>query len=705
MGIVVGIWYNREAQAAIRNADLAHAIATAPTGMPLDQVFTTDISGSSTKLLDSPTIPKSIAQITPEEPNQTGAIWSRETAGNQRNQFNLTQKMEMGFWLYFGNRGEAAGEGMAFVVQNSPQGDHALAASGQSLGVWGHVTSNEKGLSQQIAQTAIQNSWALEFDTHVNGDIHELAGYFDGATATRKTPHIAYASPADPSYYLWTPELVNGSWDKNYVLRHYHANPLRHGADGSWHHLTMFWDPSSGYLTYFYDDRDPATNAEREIFDSDTFQVKPEDVATGNDRSKAYWGITGATGPDNQANNLVMIDHASSLGKVTANVHLDDETTKQSVTAETTVAAGDELTYRYEFDYQPTDSEQELQPLTMTMPVPEGLDVTGGQISYSDQKTEKIAKPQENEIQVKWSQGLSKQRHHATVKVTGKALPAKQPVTRPAAVAQFYGGNYQTTLTAPAYKVAGGLYLKLTNLGDDVYLVKRYETATVKVRLQNGDLPLDVATVAQYPLQLSLNGQSHALSDFAGGLVTGDAPGTYQLQIPASLLQEGENSLRLRAAGHQLSSNEIAISLVRSPGTLSFEHVPQVASFETHPLDGRRQLLKRRDDWQLGIRDERGPEKSWRLQVKMTDGFTTAKGQPLRGRPLLMTANGHQPLNNNVTTVAEKPSRTQDEVVWVDRTWAANTGILLEVAADAVAGDYSGSLQWLLEDVPDLNNG
>lgn len=89
----------------------------------------------------------------------------------------------------------------------------------------------------------------------------------------------------------------------------------------------------------------------------------------------------------------------------------------------------------------------------------------------------------------------------------------------------------------------------------------------------------------------------------------------------------------------------------------------------------------------------------------MTDGFTTAKGQPLRGRPLLMTANGHQPLNNNVTTVAEKPSRTQDEVVWVDRTWAANTGILLEVAADAVAGDYSGSLQWLLEDVPDLNNG
>lgn len=702
---MVSIWHGREVQAASRNADLAHAIATAPTGMPLDQAFTTDITGSSTKLLDSTTVPKSIAQITPEEPNQVGAIWSRKSAGNQRNQFNLTQKMEMGFWLYFGDRGEAAGEGMAFVVQNSAQGDHALAGSGQSLGVWGHVMSNQKGLAQQIAQTAIQNSWALEFDTHVDADIHELAGYFDGAQATHKTPHIAYASPADPSYYLWTPELTNGSWANNYVLRHYHANPLHHGADGTWHHLTMSWDPNSRYLTYYYDDRDPATNAEREIFDSDTFRVKPEDVATGSDQDKAYWGITGATGPNNQANNLVMIDHASSLGKVTADVHLDDETMKQSVTAETTVAAGDQLTYRYEFDYQPTDDEQELQPLTMTMPVPEGLDVTGGQISYSDQKTEKIAKPQGEQIQVKWSQGLSKQRHHATVKVTGKALPTRQPVTRPAAVAQFYGGNYQTTLTAPAYKVAGGLYLKLTNLGDDMYLVKRDGTATVKVRLQNGDIPLEPAIVDQYPLQLKLNGKPHALTEFAGGVVASEVPGTYQIQIPASRLQEGENDLRLQAVGHQSTSNEVAISLVRSPGTLSFEHVPQAASFEAHVLDGRRQLLRRHDDWQLGVRDERGPEKNWRLQVKVTDEFMTMTGQKLSGRPLLMTAKGYQPLDQNDVTVAEKPNRTQDEVFWVDRTWTADTGILLEVAADAIGGDYSGTLQWSLEDVPDLDNG
>ncbi len=702
----MNIWHNREAQAMTENADLAHAIATAPAGMPLDQAFTTNIPGSSTKLLDSTTVPKSIAQITPDEPNQVGAIWSRKGSGSQKNQFDLTRKMDMGFWLYFGDRGEAAGEGMAFVVQNSAQGDQALAASGQSLGVWGHVTSNQKGLSQQIAQTAIQNSWALEFDTHVNADIHNLTGYFDNAQATNKTPHIAYASPADPAYYLWTSELVNGTWAYNYGMRHYHANALHHGADGSWHQLTMSWDPDSSRLTYYYDDRDPATNAEREMFDSDIFRVAPKDVTNGaSEQTKVYWGITGSTGPDNRANNLVMIDHASSLGKVDATAHLDNETTAQSVVSGRTVSAGDQLTYRYEFDYQPSDDEQELKPLTMTMPVPEGLDFTNGQISYSDQTTEKISKPKGKQIRVTWSKGLAKQRHHATVKVTGKALPAKQPTTRPAASANFYGGNYQTTLTAPDYQIAGGLYLRLANLGEDVYVLKHHETATIKVRLQNGELPLSEDIISQYPLQISLNGKSHAMTDFSGSQVVGDIPGTYQLQIPAKMLKEGDNHLQLRAVGNQISSNALTISLVRSPGTLSFEYVPPKASFEPKILTGRRVLLKRQDNWHLAVRDERGPEKKWRLQVKMIGNFATTTGRKLNGYPLLLTAHGQQPLGNNAVTVTEKSSQADSEVVWIDRAWTANTGILLSVAADALNGDYTGNLQWSLEDVPNLNEG
>lgn len=673
------------------NTDLAHAIATAPRGIPLDHVFTTDIPGSATKLLDSSTVPKSIALITPEEPNRVGAIWSRMGTGEQRNQFNLNGEMKMGFWLYFGDKGANAGEGMAFVVQNAPSKDQTLGLSGQSLGVWGKVSKGNDNTAD-IAKTAIQKSWALELDTHVNADVHELLGYFDGAQATRNNPHIAYASPADPNYYNRIPEAGSGG---NYTLQHYHANPITHGADGNWHHLTMMWHPARQYLEYYYDDVDPVTNEQREQFNSDSFHVKRDDITAGErDLTKVFWGITGSTGPTNTSNNLVMIDHSSSLGKVTTAAHLDNDTQKQEVRTGDTVAAGDQLTYRYEFDYEPTEDEQALAPLTMTMPVPEGLAVSQGRVAYDDHTEDRIDSPQNGSIRMTWSKSLTKQRHHATVTLTGRALPAKQTTTRPAVTAEFYGDNYQTSLKAPDYRVAGGLYLQLKNLGDDVQVLKRHETATVKLRLQNGDLPLDAAEAQRYPLQVKLNGVNHALTEFNGQL-TGD---TYQLQIPGKALLEGENTLALQATDGEKFSNVVSISLVQSPGTLSFERVPREVAFKSGTLTGQRLQLERGHDWQLAVRDERGPQKHWRLEVALAKTFTTATDRELRGQPIVIKAGTmEQPVNPEGTTVIDKQSQSDSEVTWLeDELKKEKMDILLAVAADALRGDYQGTLQWTL---------
>lgn len=675
-------------------ADLAHAIATAPHGIPLDHVFTTDIPGSATKLLDSPTVPKSIAQITPEMPNQVGAIWSRMGTGEQRNQFNLSSEMKMGFWFYFGNKGDAAGEGMAFVVQNSPDKDKTLGLSGQSLGVWGLVSTGDKEKSATIAKTAIQKSWALELDTHANADYRDLTGYFDGARATRNNPHIAYASPADKDYYVNVPEAGVGR-SGNYTLRHYHANPLVHGADGNWHHLTMMWHPAREYLEYYYDDIDPVTNEQREWFNSDSFHVKKDDITAGEqDLTKVFWGITGSTGPLNASNNLVMIDHSSSLGKVTTAVHLDNKTQQREVMAGDKVAAGDQLTYRYEFDYQPTEDEQALAPLTMTMPVPEGLAVSQGRVTYDNHTEDQIGPPQDGQLKMTWSKSLTKKRHHATVTLTGRALPALQTTTRPAAIANFYGDNYQTSLKAPEYQVAGGLYLQLKNLGDDVQVVKRHEAATVKVRLQNGDLPLEPAVVAQYPLHIKLNGTEHSLAEFDGQL-SGD---TYQLRLPGKVLHEGENTLKLQATDGDKQSNNVSISLVQSPGTLSFEQVPQKVSFASGTLTGQKLQLGRNHDWQLAVRDERGPQKHWRLQVALHEDFMTDTRRELRGEPIVIKSGAlQQSVDPAGATVIDKQSQSDSEVTWLeDELKKEKMDILLAVAADALHGQYSGTLQWTL---------
>jgi hypothetical protein len=63
---------------------------------------------------------------------------------------------------------------MAFVLQNDPNGTTASAKVssssiiGETLGVWGVDTNNKLQDGDEFAKTAIQNSWALEFDTYTN---------------------------------------------------------------------------------------------------------------------------------------------------------------------------------------------------------------------------------------------------------------------------------------------------------------------------------------------------------------------------------------------------------------------------------------------------------------------------------------------------------------------------------------------------------
>ena len=86
--------------------------------------------------------------LTPNAYYQRGAIWSKE-------KFDLTKDFTVKAKLYLGNRPQGA-DGIAFVIQNSPQGRNALGMGGGGLGYRG-----------------IPNSLAVEFDTWRNpGEIN-----------------------------------------------------------------------------------------------------------------------------------------------------------------------------------------------------------------------------------------------------------------------------------------------------------------------------------------------------------------------------------------------------------------------------------------------------------------------------------------------------------------------------------------------------
>jgi len=129
-------------QSDYQDQDWYHGIATAPQGVPLDNLFYVKGDGfdSTPKLIDSPLVPKSIAQVThdtvwkmpPGQPKQASALWSRRDPqanplSRSDNRLNLNKDAAISLWMYFGDKGGGAADGMAFVLQNSSASISALA--------------------------------------------------------------------------------------------------------------------------------------------------------------------------------------------------------------------------------------------------------------------------------------------------------------------------------------------------------------------------------------------------------------------------------------------------------------------------------------------------------------------------------------------------------------------------------------------------
>ncbi|MCF7522991.1 hypothetical protein L3X07_05785 [Levilactobacillus brevis] len=136
-------------------------------------ILTVDTSGYSSSAIvnaTNPATPGTQIAMVNNNTYQFGSIWSTD-----ENYFDLTQDETASMWLYFGNQGTQAADGMAFVLQNDPRGVPAIPdyptpgkAIGETLGVWGVDMAKRQGSVDKLAQTAIQDSWALEFDTNRN---------------------------------------------------------------------------------------------------------------------------------------------------------------------------------------------------------------------------------------------------------------------------------------------------------------------------------------------------------------------------------------------------------------------------------------------------------------------------------------------------------------------------------------------------------
>ncbi|WP_367295361.1 lectin-like domain-containing protein [Levilactobacillus yonginensis] len=704
--------------------DLKHGLATTPQGITLPKVFEAGQSpwnhATVVHSQNQRTPTTQVVQLT-DDAGQVGAIWSKKDF-----RFNLNHRQTVSMWLYFGDGGSfradrnVAGDGMAFVLQN---GGGVQAAPkypgkifGESLGVWGIDNLNDYFSSaKDVAETAIQHSWALEFDTFLNktadlnsggkGDAFDL----DSDSHNLKTPHIASNYPGEASSYVPKDNYSLVRFAQSYALLH---NGVLAGDDfnflsnAKWHHLTLTYEPttpdsSEASMTYSFNDRDPVTGVTARSGMTATVPIDRNIIDPAH-TGQAWWGFTGSTG-SMEENNLVVFDEIPDLVDSEAQADLRVQLAGSAgkmipVQAGDTLATGNKVSLSYQLRY--LNGSRSWHNIEAQLRLPQRLRFNTMKIHYPDGTETDLTGTDLTQSLIRQKiETLSDNRNQATIELTGVVKDSTGPV--PSTTSEFKGDEAVASTSTPEFRVQGSnsMILHLTstaNLTVDnsqsislpgmVDLSKtQYQSGDVKIR---GELNGDV----QLPEQR---------------LVASDARGAFNYKIPANTLRKGQNSLKLTAVDpDEAFSNTVTTYLTatnepQATGALGFANLAGQADF-SGKLTGNRQALPNHSTLDLQIEDSRSAGHGWDLKARLNQPLTNVvTKQPLLGDLYYATTWGNrEELSRTDQIVAHGETDGSDQVIDVTAKWQQLYGLFLQVNAGAQQGIYSGSITWTLADTP-----
>jgi len=673
--------------------DLTAAQASMPQGLPLSDYFTIgNFDGiNSAKVQDSTnpnTLGTQAVQLTNGK-DQLGTIWAGSALA-----FDLSRNEKASMWMYFGNKKGQAGDGMAFVLQNDPRGTKATAvkkdgtpASGESMGVWGYpddVTSTNSGT---VASQAIQNSWALEFDTFVNNqymyDNYMNATNFDN---NLKQPHIADGFPAKTGTYQRKPVSHDGI-NYNYATVMTHQNSIS-GTDssflsnGAWHHLTLDWTASTNTMTYTIDDKDPTTGL------AQAGQSRSETISSSDlgGKTTALWGFTGSTG-GNSESNLVSFEQIPGLVDSSATGTVTDLTQNKKIADGDSVNTNDRLQLDYQLTYN--SGSAPWTNVRASLKIPTGITPTKGIITNPDGTTSSFDVSNMTDQTLKTTLAQSLTKSNPTAKITILAKASSTATTVPSSQGNFVGSNAITSATMNGFKVnqlTSSLTLLLMSQSTVNLDAGQGTTITGMGSVLNGKVGSKGIT-----LHPTLNGQELATTQFSQG--------SFSYDVPAGSLKTGNNTLDLYATDTLGDvSNDLQVT-IHVAGTLNFGDVSSTSTFKPTALIGTTQDILPANDWQLDVKDTRGAGNHWQLQASATP-FVDDAGHQLDGQLRYRTSSDDLTLTSTPTTVATGTSSDDGTTTNVASGWNATTGLHMQVSGGAVAGTYKGEVKWILANAP-----
>ncbi|WP_225418016.1 lectin-like domain-containing protein [Levilactobacillus huananensis] len=695
---------------AYADSDYNQALKTAPRGIFLDKtlpilkVGTASKSSATVVETMNPAAPNTQAAVITNGPGQFGAIWS--TNGNY---FDLTKDETLSFWVYLGNQGAQAGEGMAFVLQNDPRDGGAAPnfgrgpITGETLGVWGVDTNSRRKNNQDLANTAITNSWALEFDTNYNGLTGKNAvGKANSFDASFPAEHIASNYPGEAeTYYQY---IHTGGWGWIFSQDSYYyaighkgliADETHPGflSNGQWHHVSLQWQSANHTMTYTFGDEDPRTGEKlpgvRRTVHLDTRKIDPKQTGF------ARWGVTGTTGK-RWENNLVVFENAPGLVDAQAKAQLTNLTRKRVIAEGGEVVSKDRVQLDYQLTYR--NGRQTWSSITALLNLPEKIDFDEAEIRYFGKEgewTEKLDPTaiKERQLAVILGRSLDEKTPAATIRLTGTV----SDVARTVKVA-----SQTSTVTSNAY--VGAAQTPEFNLNPNVDLDLDVTSAHVLTVAPQTDTQVTgkvmMATTATTRPEVKVNA---VLNQKELTTLKLQKDGTFQFSVKADQLRLGDNTLKLVALTEKGEASNVVVVRIKVQGVLKFDFISAKEQFRSSFLTGHDQYVRRSGHWQVVVQDTRGNDARWTLMAQ-AERFRSRTGAPLMGGPVYVYPDGRTTAIREhpvpIVTHATSPKDPEGKYA-VHEEWTSKTGVLLEVRGGSLLGRYGGKITWTLMDTPE----
>ncbi|WP_057767112.1 lectin-like domain-containing protein [Companilactobacillus tucceti] len=691
----------------------------------------------------------SIIQVTPREGSSIGAVWS---AADKDNYLDLNAKQTLSMWMYFGNEKDPA-DGLAFILQNSGidaiSKDGNLPAKGQTMGVWGIDNDYKNTDPKKLSDSAIQNSWALEFDTHINrtlagsdmfsngsitGSPVGINNGFDSVVKTivnnpsKSFSHIADNYPGSSESYLlqsgFAPSYPGaGSGPSVYWYRLAHNNLVTtYGpnsnynftlSNGLWHHLVINWTPPEtgstiGHLSYNLDDK---IHTGEVTADNNAQPISVKDIpvdtsyfyknATQNftkDEGKVIWGFTGSTG-DQYARNMVIFESIPSLveGSTSTHIYNDSQGGKELSATDKDVYNNEIL--RFVYNVKRDSGAQDWNNIIATINLPNNVIYGSGSIKYSDGTSETIGSNELTSAQLKRTlKDLLKDKDpkSATITLVAVTYSSTPTVDTPvgATDVSFMGDNLIKYDKLQDFVIKSTpMLLSQDNPNLDIGDASSVD-ATGKVGYM-GVSSIDNSTITMH---YSLNGNKEQTT----GLPSGN-DGKMKITIPRTDLNDGNNTLVVYASDKDGNhSNYVSYNISKPTSAPILIDADEDMYFQTVKSNGKNQIVKRQGNWKVNIVDNAMDTSNWKLSATAVQ----SSGSPVLDGDLLYVDDSgisHSILNGNIIDIADKNTFPIDQIIndstyQIANTWSPDNGILLKANSTARSGTYKYTVTWGLTD-------